>query len=247
MERNEASFDISKRKLFIALPAYDHKVSIKMAVALAQFAAMAPAHGLQIQVANISGCSVVSRVRNLLANEFLETDFTDLLFIDSDINFDPNDIFRLLAFASGQRDIVAGIATARKKEKVYFSMLDVDENKNIIMDKMGLVRALRAGTGFMMIRRHVFETLKEAHPEWAYHDHNTGKTLHSFFDFKSTPEGYLGEDFLFCDRARQHGYQVWVDPTIKLGHMGVEEFHGSFGEEFLYPLLKPIEQGKEAA
>jgi hypothetical protein len=43
------------------------------------------------------------------------------------------------------------------------------------------------------------------------------------------------------------GFEVWIDPTIKLGHMGVHEFEGSFGEEFLYPLIRPVDSNKEAA
>jgi hypothetical protein len=52
---------------------------------------------------------------------------------------------------------------------------------------------------------------------------------------------------LFCDRARELGYEVWIDPTIKLGHMGMEEFAGAFGEDYLYPLMKSIESKKDAA
>jgi hypothetical protein len=61
--------------------------------------------------------------------------------------------------------------------------------------------------------------------------------LSAVFDFKVTEEGYMGEDFLFCDRAREHGYEVWVDPTIKLGHMGVQEYMGDFGKDVLYPMM----------
>jgi hypothetical protein len=66
--------------------------------------------------------------------------------------------------------------------------------------------------------------------------------LHSFFDFKVTREGYIGEDFLFCDRALEAGFEAWVDPTIKLGHMGIHEFKSDFGNEILYPMFKPVEQ-----
>jgi hypothetical protein len=59
------------------------------------------------------------------------------------------------------------------------------------------------------------------------------------FDFMLTDEGYVGEDFLFCDRAREHGFEVWVDPTITLGHMGVQEYVGNFGTDMLYPMLVP--------
>jgi len=244
--QNEASYNLAGKKLFIGLPAYDFKVSVKMAISLAEFCVKAQQHGVSIQMSNVSGCSVVSRVRNIIVNEFLESEAEHLLMIDSDMTFNADDIFRMLAW-SQTKPIVAGVGVARKKEKVYFSSLDQDEDNNIIMDRMGLVKVKRVGTGFIMIQRKVFEVMRDAHPEWKYMDQNTGKMLQSFFDFKSTPDGYVGEDYVFCDRAHEHGFTAWVDPTIKLGHMGVMEYEGSFGEDFLYPLLKPIDSKKEAA
>ena len=113
MERNEASFDLTGKKLFIGLPAYDFKISVKMAISLAAFCVKAQEHGVQIQMTNVSGCSVVSRARNIIADQLLDTDCTHLLFIDSDTNFEPEDAFRLLAFAD-KKDIVAGIAASQE-------------------------------------------------------------------------------------------------------------------------------------
>jgi len=249
MEPKEEAFNLVGRKVMIGIPSYDFKVTTKWAISFAHFCVLAQEHGIEIQVGNISGCSVVSRARNLIAYDFLESDCTDLMFIDSDINFDANDIFRLMAWNSDPvKGIVAGIPVARKKGKVYISTLDVDEDQQVQMNRMGLVRAKRVATAFMIIRRDVFETLRDNHPEWQYMDERIqDKPSYSFFDFKSTLEGYVGEDYLFCDRAREHGYEVWIDPTIKLGHVGVTEFEGSFGEDYLYPMLCPLETKKAAA
>ena len=245
--QQEQSFDLVGKKLFIGLPAYDFKISVKLAISLAEFCVKAQSHGINVQLGNISGCSVVSRARNSIAKMFLESDCDHLLMVDADMTINADDIFRLLAFNS-TRPIVAGIGCARKKEKVYFSMLDSDEEGNVLMDSMGLVKARRVGTGFIMIQRKVFETLKAEHPEWEYHDHNHNDKMVAFFDFHlDQEEGYMGEDFVFCERARQSGFSIWIDPTIKLGHMGMHEFEGSFGEEYLYPRLRPIESAKEAA
>ncbi len=224
--------------MFIALPAYDFKVSLKLAVSLARFAQAAPKHGVTIQIGSICGCSVVSRARNLLVKDMLESDCTDLIFIDSDINFEPEDVFRLMAWTSDpKRGIVGGVPRIRSEDKVYIATLDYDENNELTMNHMGLVRARRIATAFMMVRRDVFTTLVDAHPEWNYYDKRTDRTLNAVFDFKLTDEGYMGEDYLFCDRAREHGYEVWIDPAIKLGHMGVQEYMGDFGAEVLYPMI----------
>jgi hypothetical protein len=236
-------YELAGRRLFIALPAYDFKVSLKLAVSLASFAQSAGQHGISIQIGSICGCSVVSRARNLLAKDMLDSNCTDLIFIDSDINFEPDDVFRLLAWASDpKKGIVAGVPRTRNESATYITDLDYDGNGELTMNGMGLVRAKRVATAFMMVRREVFEVLTTRHPEWEYYDTRSGRRLSAVFDFLVTPEGYMGEDFLFCDRARDEGFEVWIDPTIKLGHMGVQEYKGDFGRDILYPMIVPTQK-----
>jgi hypothetical protein len=167
------------------------------------------------------------------------------MFIDSDMTFDADSVIRLMAW-NQKRAIVGGAYQARKAGKVYILSLDGGEGVNgtegtVSMDGFGLVKAHRIATGFMMIQRQVFEKLRANHPEWRHKDTNSNKKLHAYFDFMTTPEGYIGEDFLFCDRARAEGFDIWIDPTIKLGHMGVHEYESDFGNEILYPMLTPVE------
>lgn len=239
----EKGYDLAGRSLFIALPAYDFKVSLKLAISLARVAQAAPQHGIDIHIGSVCGCSVVSRARNLLTKDFLETECTDLIFIDADINFAPEDVFRLMAWTTDpKKGIVAGVPRVRGEERIYITSLEYDDNQELTMNSMGLVRAERVATAFMMVRRDVFETLVEAHPDWTYYDKKSDRMLPAIFDFKLTEEGYMGEDFLFCDRAREVGFEVWIDPTIKLGHMGVQEFLGDFGKDVLYPMIVPTQK-----
>ena len=236
----QKSYDLSGKSIFIALPAYDFKVSLKLAVSLAKFSRASAEHGIDIQIGSICGCSVVSRARNLLAKDMLESKCDYLLFIDSDINFEPDDIFRLMAWGTDpKKGIVAAVPRTRNESKVYIATLDYDDNGDLTMNGMGLVRAKRVATAFMLVRREVFETLEKEHPEWAYYDSKTDRTLSCMFDFQLAEEGYIGEDFLFCDRVREHGFEVWIDPTITLGHMGVQEYVGNYGNDVLYPMVVP--------
>jgi hypothetical protein len=238
--QNKQGFNLAGKKLMIGLPAYDHKVGLRMAVSLMRLGQQVMEHGIHIQVSSICGCSVVSRARNMIAHEFLKSDCDHLLFIDSDMNFEPESVLRLLAW-NQTKPIVGGAYESRKEGKIYILSLDGDKD-HVQMDAMGNVKARRIATGFMMIQRQVFEKLAEMHPEWEHKDNTSDAMLHSFFDFKVTREGYIGEDFLFCDRAQEAGFSVWIDPTIKLGHMGIHEFKSDFGNDVLYPLLQPVEQ-----
>lgn len=236
----QKGYELAGRSIFIALPAYDFKVSLKLAVSLARFAQVAPRHGIDIQIGSICGCSVVSRARNLLVQDLLESPCTELLFIDSDINFEPEDILRLMAWGSDEKKgIVAAVPRVRDVNKTYIADLEYDENGDLTMNGMGLVRAERVATAFMWVNRKVFEKLVAENDDWLYYDKRAGKDLSAVFDFKVTREGYVGEDFLFCDRAREAGFEVWVDPSITLGHMGVQEYTGNFGHDVLYPMVVP--------
>lgn len=242
INRNKGAFNLAGKKVMIGLPAYDHKVSIKLAIGLARLAQMVVAHGIHIEISSVCGCSVVSRARNLIAYDFLKSDCDHLLFIDADINFEPDSVLRLLAW-NQHRAIVAGGYESRKPGKNYILTLD-NADGNLRMDGYGLVKAKRVATGFMMIQRKVFEKLRDDHPEWEHHDTSQAdKMLYCFFDFQLKDRQYTGEDFLFCQRAIDAGFDdIWIDPVIKLGHMGITEYQSDFGNDILYPLLPKIDQ-----
>jgi len=98
---------LTGRKLFIGIPCYDGKINVKTAYALAQLMPEAMRLGVAITLSDISNCSIITLARNSLVAEFLKTDCTELLFIDSDVVVTPNDILRLMA-QSGDKDITAG-------------------------------------------------------------------------------------------------------------------------------------------
>ena len=244
-------FDLAGKKLMIGLPAYDHKVGVKMAISLMQLGQKLMEHGIDVQVNSLCGCSVVSRARNIIAHQFMKSDCDNLMFIDADMTFDAESVIRLMCW-NQEKAIVAGAYEARKEGKVYIVSLDGGHGVNgpqgkVTMDEAGLVRAYRVATGFMMIQRRVFDVLKAAHPELEHKDTNTDERMYAYFDFKVTPDGYLGEDFLFCDRARDQGLDIWLDPTIKLGHMGIHEFKSDFGNDVLYPSLMAAQTLSTAA
>jgi hypothetical protein len=251
--------------ILIAIPCYGGNISNLTFHSL--FNCIKPLNdmGHNLRIETLPTESLINRARNKFVTKFLdnkEFNGTHLLFIDADIGFTLQNLLRVIEF---NREVVT--CTYPVKGFYWQQLLDrIKENNNIDEQTMrdyllqfnvnlypntefknGFGRVKESATGFMMIKREVFEKLRDVHPEWKFYDPNTDKDMYSFFDFKSTPEGYVGEDYLFCDRAREQGFTVWVDPTIKLGHMGMHEFEGDFGNDFLYPLLKPVDANKEAA
>jgi len=231
---------LAGRKLFIGIPAYDGKINIKLAYNIAALMPKALQFGVSVKLGDVSGCSIITMARNQLVHEFLKSDATELLFIDSDVIATADDILRLMA-QSGGKDITAGAYPRRSKDKNFFADLYFDKNKDLEFDG-SLMRLERVGTGFMLIQRHVIEAMVAAHPEWFYDF--KGEQVCGVFDFQNRNGRYLGEDYLFCDRAREHGFKIHIDVDISLPHVGTEAFENNFREEVVLPLLDMIRQSK---
>lgn len=216
------TFDLRGRKLFVATPTYDYRISISASISMMRLAALCMKEGVALGHHPLCGSSIITMARNMLADLFLKSDATDLLFLDSDINFNADDVLRLLALTTDHA-IVAGVPRRRGDDKAYLAKFE-QEQGNYIVNELGILKANHVATAFMMVQRKVFETMREAHPEWKHYNGKLDRDIYAFFDFAVSPEGYKGEDFLFCERARTLGFEIWVDPSIKLGHMGIMEF-----------------------
>ena len=230
------------RKLFIGIPCHDGRLNVKTAFNLAQLMPDAMRLGVAVTLSDISNCSIITLARNSLVNEFLKTDCTELLFVDSDVVATSDDILRLMA-QSGGKDITAGTYPRRAKDKKFFTDLYFDENDELEFDG-SMMRVKRIGTGFMLIQRHVIEKMAEAHPEWSYKNKPTGERMAALFDFDIVDDQYVGEDYLFCDRAAEMGFTVHVDVDISLPHIGSEYFTRNFREEVVVPLLQGIRESR---
>jgi len=68
--------------------------------------------------------------------------------------------------------------------------------------------------------------------------------MSAVFDFAIVDGKYVGEDYLFCDRATQMGFTVYIDVDISLPHVGSNEFSRNFREEVVMPMLENIHQSK---
>lgn len=236
----EKRVSLEGRKLFVAIPTYDGKLSIKLAYTLAALMPMAMQHGISVKLGHVSGCSIITMARNMLVDQFLDSECTELLFIDSDVIAKPEDILRLMA-QSGDKDITAGSYPRRAKDRKFFMDLYFDENNELEFDG-AMMRIQRVGTGFMLIRRNVIEHLAKKADKYLGQD-GVGQVA-NVFEFSMLDGKFVGEDYTFCDKARAEGFKVWLDVEISLPHVGQEEFTNDFKNEVLVPLLEDIRKSK---
>lgn len=156
--------------------------------------------------------SLVTRARNEMAKKFLDSEHSHLFWLDADIEFTPDDVAKVWNL---NVDIGVAFYNMKRPDKPLSAWkdgklvrLDVCPQEPFEIDY--------AGTGFMCIKRQVLEKLAEASENYIG---PLGKTPALFM----TPiynDGFESEDYNFCRRAREIGFKIIGDPTIKLGHWG---------------------------
>lgn len=208
---------MSPKKIFLALP-IDNGAKRAWERCIHALRDNAPCDMVE---AEVYGDSLVSRARNTLSAQFLKTDCTHLLWIDSDIIFKPEDVARL---ASHDVGVVAGFYPKKQAELAW--VCNALAEPAAVDPTTGLQPVRYMGTGFMLIAREVFERMRNEYPDIAFTP--DGKEEETEWDFWQVgvykfPDGfrrYLSEDWWFCQRCLDMGIQVHADTRIVVQHIG---------------------------
>lgn len=215
-----------------------------------QMIGAAQRHGFQMYYSYMMNESLITRARNSLAYDFLQSDATHLLFIDADIGFNPEDIAHML---KADKDIICGLYP---KKEIHWPQVAEAVKRGVTPDKLHeytgtfvvntisqetvevnihtAIEIENGGTGFMLIKRSVFEALQDKVPTYTndmFHATDTErkpKIINEFFatsiDLKTNR--LLSEDYHFCQLARTNGYKIYGAPWARLSHTGTYVFNG---------------------
>ena len=206
MEIKVTSEELRKKKLFVATPCYGGMNLGLYTKSCLDLQAMCIQYGLECRFSFIFNESLITRARNYLVDEFLRSGCTHMLFIDADINFNPQDVIALLAL---DKDVSGGpypkkAIKWRAVKKAVENNPEIDANMlaNVTGDYVfnpvkGTAQftvseplsVLEIGTGFMLIKREVFAKMEEAYPMIRYKPDHVGQAhfdgtryIHAFFD-----------------------------------------------------------------
>lgn len=201
--------------LLISTPGYGGQVTTPWATSALALQEQALRSGFDIGWLVTAGESLVTRARNTAVATFLtQTDYERFLFIDADIEFSPNDVAKLWAM---DEDVAVAAYSMKRLDKPVTAWRD---GALVKLDELsGPTEVEYAGTGFMMIKRHVFEQMRDAWPEIEHEEGIVGKCW-QFFDIGVVDGVALSEDYWFCRRWRELGGRVMLEPSIRLTHWG---------------------------
>ena len=240
----------------VMTPSHDGKFFQNYVLSLLNFVAQAERIGMPMQVYFHQGESLVTRARNNSVATFLANpQWTHLFWIDADIGFSVEAALRLLLsgydIASGVYPLkrenwpAEGVAAGTTREQFEATHTRytanaaagegaASETVDLMVQPDGFMQVTEAPTGFMVIKRAVFDRLMASYPELQYVPDSLGvpdQGLHyRFFDVMVDPvtRRYLSEDYGFCRLWSGLGESIYIDANSNLTHQGAKTYRGDF-------------------
>ena len=210
-------------RVHIAMPCYGGMLTESTFMSFIKWANTARQLGIDWTLETMVNESLISRARNTLTAKFLDQkESTHLFFVDADIGWEP---WHLLVLLNRDVDVIGGLYPMKTMpiKWVVNGFEGAEEGPD------GLQEVSKAGTGFLLMKKHVFEKLN-VHPAVKQYKNDIGldpkydQFLKTYFDTAVRQNRYYSEDWTFCENWRDLGGKVYVDKRVLLRHSGAYVF-----------------------
>jgi hypothetical protein len=232
-------------KPHICMPCYGGMLTESTFMSYIKWANTCRQLGIDWTVETMTNESLISRARNTLVAKFLSNPTsTHLMFVDADIGWEP---WHLLVLLNRDVDVIGGLYPMKTLpiKWVVNGFPGAEEGAD------GLQEVSKTGTGFMLVKRHVFEKMN-VHPAVKSFANDIGlpkeldQHLKTYYDTAVRENRYYSEDWTFCENWRDLGGKVWVDKRVLLKHTGTYTYDFA-QQEPLYKSLHALAQQNAAA
>jgi len=210
-------------RVHICMPCYGGMLTESTFMSYIKWANTARQLGIDWTMETMTNESLISRARNTLTAKFLANpDSTHLMFIDADIGWEP---WHLLVMLNRDVDVIGGLYPMKSLPVKWC----VNGFEGAEEGPDGLQEVTKTGTGFLLMKRGVFEKLN-AHPAVKPFNSDIGLPpelnvhMKTYFDTAVRENRYYSEDWTFCENWRDLGGKVWVDKRVLLRHTGTYVF-----------------------
>lgn len=212
--------------VMVAIPAYSGTIHLGTMRSLFTDLLELQARGDKWSLHDECGNALIADARALIVAQFLASEADTLVFIDSDVCWEAGALLRLVDYPV---DMVSGIYPQRKDPINY--CVKWDTSKKELVAENGLLQVEGVPAGFMKLSRKQLETMVEQYPDTEFYVESAPnqKAWALFADYR-IGKHKMGEDYAFCRRWTDMGGKVWIDPEIKMGHVGYKTFQGHLGD-----------------
>lgn len=215
--------------ILICTPCHSGKVDVNYSVSLALAGGHLSKNGVNYTLDYNVGMTV-DGARSEMATRFWKgKEYTHMLFIDDDMAFSADLPYRMLIENVG---LVA--VPYRRKQRVPKYNIRHPLRVKYMPDRPYMMAVENIATGMMMIRRDLIEKLAPTTPDYLYNDQGEGGKLffrHDLVDDEMVGGvAYMGEDYFFCKKAREAGFDVWAYVDENVAHIGNYAYDGAYSD-----------------
>lgn len=216
-------------KVLIATPALDGRLDVWYTNSLVNSIRVAQANNIFLHPVFMSYDALIQRARNDLFKVAVDGNYDDMIWIDSDMEWDPMWIMKMI---EAKEDVLGG--TARKKTDE--SEIYVAKTKDTSVHENGFIKCEGLGTGFVKLSNKAFMALWEASPEYT----NGDRKCRMVCDVQIVDGELYSEDIVLFKKLNELGFDCWLDPKMTCNHIGTKKFVGNF-EAFLQKIESVVD------
>ena len=211
------------KTVLIGTPCLDGKIDAWYVNSLTDTIRVAMANNVYVKPIFLAYESILPMARNELFKIAYEAKFDHLIFIDSDVSWEP---LALMEVIHSEKQVV-GLPYPLKNENPGNYNISIGDANNIVQDeKTGYIKVANHGTGFLKIDRVVIEALWNSNTFLEFRE----KQLKYICEYQGQYTYFMGEDVVLCNKIRELGFDIWVNPKTTCIHIGNKIYTGNFQE-----------------
>jgi hypothetical protein len=209
------------KKVLIATPCLDGKVDAWFVNSLYESTKLGLKNQIVFQPIFLAYESILPMARNELLNLAYQQKYDSMVFIDDDEEWDAE---VLLEIVESPKNIVAVPVVNKGDKKVEYNVFGLDKKP----DTDGYLKIGRCGTGFLKLSQKVITDLWESNEECEFR----GRKLKYICEYANANNSFHGEDIILCEKIKELGYTIWLNPKHTVSHIGTKKFKGDFEKTY---------------
>lgn len=211
------------KTVLIGTPSLDGKLDAWYVNSLVDTIRLAMVNNVFIKPIFLAYESILPMARNEIFKVAYDNKFDHLIFIDSDVAWDPATLMEVI---HSDKPVV-GVPYPLKNENPGNYNISLGDVTNMVQDeKTGYIKVINHGTGFLKIDREVIEALWNSNVLLEFRD----KQLKYICEYQGLYTAFVGEDIVLCNKIRDLGYDIWVNPKTTCLHVGNKIYSGNYQE-----------------
>lgn len=207
------------KKILIATPCLDQKVDAYFVHSLCESIKLGIKHNLDIRCVFLANESILPMARNELFNLAYQEKYDTLVFIDDDEYWNEQCLIDIIL---SEKDVVSvPVVNKGDKEQTFNVWLE----KNTERDEAdGYIKINKCGSGFLKLSRKVVEDLWQSNTELVFRN----KKLKNICEYTYENGEFVGEDITLSKKIRELKYDIWLNPSHTVSHIGNKMYKGDF-------------------